>query len=100
TEREAGRRVSGCCLLYTLAWRTWRSRKAQGPMGESIKATPKYESCFQGVDCVRAVEDLGLLNIATGTVMVMDPLMETGEWFTGTTELFGRKCLATDHWNH
>lgn len=53
TERKAGRRVAGGCLLCTLAWRTWRSRKAQGPMGESIKATPKYESCFQGVDCVR-----------------------------------------------
>ncbi|THU73707.1 hypothetical protein C4D60_Mb04t25720 [Musa balbisiana] len=94
SEREAGRRVSGGCLLYTLAWRTWRSRKAQGPMGESIKATPKRD------EQVRAVEDLGLLNIATGTVMVMDPMMETGEWFTVKTELFGRKGLASDHWNH
>ncbi|CAL9052108.1 unnamed protein product, partial [Musa banksii] len=59
TERKAGRRVAGGCLLCTLAWRTWRSRKAQGPMGESIKATPKRE------EQVRAVEDLGLLNIAT-----------------------------------
>ncbi|URD99599.1 hypothetical protein MUK42_28303 [Musa troglodytarum] len=72
---KAGLRVSGGCLLCTLACRTWRSRKAQGPMGKSIKATPNYESCFPGVDCVRrdeqvrAVEDLGLLNIATGPAL-------------------------------